>query len=213
LIVGKVKFFGLATLITMGLLTTIFSSVLAQAISSLNCASDSTGLSVNSGKPVGINSLSVNNEGGSYRVQGNKQTAGSASESGSGNCPVSSADNLTNRPTLPPDDRLNWRGGDHLAVILPGSSSTGEPLLDVYSVSDTGANDYLFTLEAADTANFTNNPPATNTLLKAEGNASAYMLTSGEIQIRIGPDADGTVYVTVVDGLPWTKVYGLTINS
>ncbi len=39
------------------------------------------------------------------------------------------------------------------------------------------------------------------------GNVSLYLLTTGEIQINVGPDEEGKVRVTIYDAIPPTRVY------
>jgi hypothetical protein len=38
-------------------------------------------------------------------------------------------------------------------------------------------------------------------------------LTTGEIQVNAGPDSEGKMHVKILDGIPWTKVYGYTVDA
>lgn len=44
------------------------------------------------------------------------------------------------------------------------------------------------------------------------GEVSLYLLTTGELQVNVGPDAEGKVRVTIYDGIPPTRVYGYEFN-
>lgn len=56
--------------------------------------------------------------------------------------------------------------------------------------------------------------PEENTLLvsSADGYINIYLLTTGEYQINIGPDAEGKVTVIIFTGLPRTNVYRRDFN-
>lgn len=44
------------------------------------------------------------------------------------------------------------------------------------------------------------------------GDVNVYQLTTGEIQVNVGPDAEGKVRVTIYDAIPPTRVYGYEFN-
>lgn len=53
---------------------------------------------------------------------------------------------------------------------------------------------------------------ATGTEATYWGEVNVYQLTTGEIQVNVGPDAEGKVRVTIYDAIPPTRVYGYEFN-
>ena len=53
---------------------------------------------------------------------------------------------------------------------------------------------------------------ATGTETTYWGDVEVYQLTTGEIQVNVGPDSEGKVRVTIYDALPPTRVYGYEFN-
>jgi hypothetical protein len=100
----------------------------------------------------------------------------------------------------PPDSRINWRHGDLLAVIYPGSDVDGNPLLRVYAVSDGGKGDYLCTLHQVDLRPRPRQTARPDEPIKTCGNVVRfYRLERGALQVEIGPDAEGKVYRMVIN--------------
>ncbi len=102
---------------------------------------------------------------------------------------------------VPPDNRLNWRWGDHLAVIYPAGDAD-HPMLQIFGVGEDSRGYHMLNITPDDFAPFIDNPPAENTLITDAGLVKVYALSSGEFQISIGPDADGSMYDFVFNGLP-----------
>jgi hypothetical protein len=53
---------------------------------------------------------------------------------------------------------------------------------------------------------------ATGTETTYWGEVNVYQLTTGELQVNVGPDAEGKVRVTIYDALPPTRIYGYEFN-
>jgi hypothetical protein len=53
---------------------------------------------------------------------------------------------------------------------------------------------------------------ATGTETTYWGEVNVYQLTTGELQVNVGPDAEGKVRVTIYDAIPPTRVYGYEFN-
>lgn len=106
---------------------------------------------------------------------------------------------------LPPDDRLNWEQGDLMAVVYPGTDSSGAPAMHVYTVTDDSQGVFLFSVTQADLAPYQDAPPpAENTIIKTIGEVNLYRLVSGEFALVIGPDKEGKNWQIIFDGIPWT---------
>jgi hypothetical protein len=123
---------------------------------------------------------------------------------------------------------------NHTASDLPGEptvSCSGTPNSDgrtfdfpnaaVYNTEDgmlisatTNLGEGAFlSISAAELAEFDPTPDE-NFLVASSGDGfvSFYILTTGEYQINIGPDASGKVYVVIFTGLPPTDVYRHDFN-
>jgi len=89
-----------------------------------------------------------------------------------------------------PDDRINWRAGDDIAVLYSRLDEFGNPALDVYCVFG-GEGFWRFRLTEADLEAWDDSLPQDVPLETVpECNASLYELDTGEIQINITLDAD-----------------------
>jgi len=107
------------------------------------------------------------------------------------------------------DDRLNYQHGDLYAVLYASKDEAGDPAIDVYCVGEEGG---VFGFQIPGSA-FTAvaSPPAANTQV-FESTAcgvlvSAFVLTTGEYQINIGPDIEGKVDVIIFHGMPPDGIY------
>ena len=54
--------------------------------------------------------------------------------------------------------------------------------------------------------------PSENTLNASVGSVDVYILTTGEIQFNIGPDAEGKQYVLIMSDLSGSDAYGYTLD-
>jgi hypothetical protein len=101
---------------------------------------------------------------------------------------------------LPPDDRLNWQHGDLTAVLYLRADDSGEAAIEVFQVGADSSGNFLCRLTRDDMTDFEENRPTVNTLiLECSPTVRWYMLTSGEVQVNIGPDGGGNEYVMVFD--------------
>ncbi|QPC83543.1 hypothetical protein G4Y79_03935 [Phototrophicus methaneseepsis] len=98
-----------------------------------------------------------------------------------------------------PDNRLNWGYGDaNIGILYPG-----EDAIDLYLYStDQYITNFITTADIPAT------PPAENTIIRQEGNVSVSILTTGEIQFNLGPDAEGKSYVYIVADIYGASGYG-----
>jgi hypothetical protein len=109
-----------------------------------------------------------------------------------------------------PDDRLNWKHGDDYAVLYARNDAQGNPILHIYCIDEKGNGSlgYILTQEMFDRAPA---KPSSNTKV-GETDACRvpvkfYVLTTGEYQINIGPNAEGKVEVIVFTGLPPANIH------
>lgn len=106
---------------------------------------------------------------------------------------------VTQSAMTPPDDRLNWHYGDAtIAILYPGDNA-----VDVY---DYATESYIFNFITAD--DIPDEPPAENTIIRQEGHIMASILTTGEIQFNLGPDAEGKSYVFIMGDIYGSDNYG-----
>ncbi|MFN8374254.1 MAG: hypothetical protein U0694_15415 [Anaerolineae bacterium] len=104
-------------------------------------------------------------------------------------------------PSFVDDGRINRRWGDHFAVVYP-SDGAGHPALRIYRV-DADSRGWLAL--AVDLDDF----PLVDDVhqLVAEGDGVAvYLLNTGEIDVYLGPDAEGKTYSVIIDHLPPTQI-------
>lgn len=98
------------------------------------------------------------------------------------------------------DGRLNPLNGDNLAVAYEGSDGNGGTSLDLYCVraDSTGMLGLQITQDDLPTTT-----PDENTLIAQSEicNVSFYVLSSGEYQVNIGPDAEGKVWELIFTSL------------
>jgi hypothetical protein len=112
------------------------------------------------------------------------------------------------------DENVSFNNSD-LGVVLYKVQGDGSDIkMDVYGLK-TGESfsSYLFSINQKDIAPYVKTHPAENVLLAEMDGVSVYMLTTGEIQINAGPDSEGKMHIKVLDGIPWTTVYGYTVDA
>ncbi len=112
------------------------------------------------------------------------------------------------------DENVSFNDTDLGVSLFKSEDANGNTQMDLYRTS-TGSSSatYLFSITQEDIAPFVAEHPAKNTLLASAEGVEVYVLTTGEIQINAGPDAEGKTHVKIFDGIPWTHVYGYTIDA
>jgi hypothetical protein len=111
----------------------------------------------------------------------------------------------------PPDDRVNWQLGDDVAVIFSVNNSDNHPALHVYQPATDGVNpNRPLIITHADLPRPM--PPAVDIWIAGEGLVNVYVLTTGEIQLNIGPTADGKVRVVIFPNFTGEGAYGYEYN-
>ncbi len=83
--------------------------------------------------------------------------------------------------------------------------------IDVFMVDGSSEGQFLFTVNAADFGSYLTNPPAQNMLIKQVGDVSVYVLTTGEVQVNYGPDAEGKSYVIIMSDIGGGSPHGYTL--
>jgi len=111
------------------------------------------------------------------------------------------------------EQNVTFNDTDLGVVMLKATDADGNPKIDFYHL-ETGTTNtvYTFSVTQADVAPYVTNHPAVNTLIASADGIAVYVLTTGEIQVNAGPDAEGKVHVKIFNGIPWTGVYGYTID-
>jgi len=111
------------------------------------------------------------------------------------------------------DTSVSFNDSDVGVVLYKVQGDADNIKMDVYGLKNGGSeSSYLFSISQADLAAYTKHP-AMDTLLASMGDVSVYLLTTGEIQVNAGPDSEGKMHVKILDGIPWTKVYGYTVDA
>jgi len=116
-------------------------------------------------------------------------------------------------PAIDMDTNVSFNDSDVGVVLYKVEGDGSNIKMDVYGLKKgASVSSYLFSISQDDLAALPK-PPTKNTLLAAMGDVSVYMLTTGEIQVNAGPDSEGKMHVKILDGIPWTTVYGYTVDS
>jgi hypothetical protein len=106
-------------------------------------------------------------------------------------------------------ERINVPFGYHLVSLFYGADGENRAALDVYCVNENGGT-LGGQITAADLSPFTT-PPGANTLVKTIDTCSVavtvYVLTSGEVEVNIGPIPESKVIAVVFAGLPPDHVH------
>ena len=94
-------------------------------------------------------------------------------------------------------DRLN-RGSPIGAAYRRGRG------IEIYRIDAQGKGTLVLTVTRTEIRRVQRDNPTTNTLIKAtpDGLFAVYLLSTGEFQVNIGPDAEGKVEVVTWRGLP-----------
>ena len=111
------------------------------------------------------------------------------------------------------EENVTFNDTDLGVALFKSTDEDGNPTMDFYKVETGNTNStFLFSVTQAEIAPYITNLPAVNTLLESGDGVAVYVLTTGEIQVNAGPDAEGKIHVKIFNGIPWTKVYGYTID-
>lgn len=105
--------------------------------------------------------------------------------------------------------------GIRIAVTNEGDDQYGFSLIGVDLDGEAGFP--VITLSAADLAALPESVDENTLIATGEqptywGEVHLYQLTTGELQVNVGPDSEGKVRVTIYDGIPPTRVYGYDFN-
>lgn len=100
------------------------------------------------------------------------------------------------------DSRINRNHCDLMAALY--STARG---IEVWMIEADSSGTYMGAFTTEDIAPFADAPPAVNTFVRTIWPASLEVLTTGELQIKIAPDAEGKSCTVVVDGIPVRSVY------
>jgi len=114
-------------------------------------------------------------------------------------------------------DPINMGYGDSLVVLANGMDAQGSPDVEVWCLDPQGwASAIGIMIDKASLAALPAFPAANTTIDKNNSclvPVGAYVLTTGEYQVTIGPDADGVVNQIIFTGLPPTNVHFLKYNA
>ncbi len=118
--------------------------------------------------------------------------------------------------TGPVGTPINSGYGDSLVLVTSGKDSSGSPEVQAWCLDPQGyASTVGLTLSKSTLAGLPAHP-STNTLIEHNNTCSvqvtAYLLTSGEYEITIGPDYAGVVNKVTFTGLTPTGVHFLKYN-
>jgi hypothetical protein len=102
------------------------------------------------------------------------------------------------------DARLNAFNCDLTSALYAVGSG-----ISVWDIGADSKGSYKGVYTLADVGDLADAAPEVNTFVKSLGHTSLEVLTTGEYQIKIGPDETGKVCTMVADGLPPSSVYFL----
>lgn len=155
---------------------------------------DTPGPASNNGCPVNTVVIDTDGDGWSDTNDACPTTPGVAPDG----CPRP----VVSNPVLPPDSRMNWQNGDHIAAIY-----TNDGGVEAYCIDSQSQGQFSLRVDSSALAGIPARP-AQNTLVAAATQCPVafYVLTSGEYQINIGPNADGDVRVMVFDTLAMSNI-------
>jgi hypothetical protein len=141
---------------------------------------------------------------------------GAAGDPPVNNCnpPVVNNPAPANSPAQPGNPgEISFNDSDLGVALVQTQDANGAYVLEVFDMHNHTSNgNFMFSITQDDLAPFVGNPPAANTLLHAEGHVAVYVLSTGEIQMNVGPDSEGKIHVKIFNGIPWTHVYGYVIE-
>ncbi len=107
---------------------------------------------------------------------------------------------------VPSDGRLNFGIGDWQAVIY-AEDGAGNAAIHIYGVNENSEGYILLAITAEQLEALPKNPSENLLIAQVDDPAVAvYLLTTGEYQVNIGPDAEGKVDVFIFTGLPLSNM-------
>jgi hypothetical protein len=116
-------------------------------------------------------------------------------------------------PVVNYEENISFNDSDLGVALFKSEDANGQQQMDLFNVQDGTTNGkYMFSVTQQDIAPYMTEHPAKNTLLASGEGVAVYVLTTGEIQVNAGPDAEGKYHVKIFNGIPWTHVYGYTID-
>ncbi|MCU0496014.1 MAG: hypothetical protein MUF87_01535 [Anaerolineae bacterium] len=111
------------------------------------------------------------------------------------------------------DDRLNPGRGDLLNVLYARRNTAGQNEIWVYTLNSLSQGVFAGSFPYSLFQPYLNNPPAQNTFLARVSQSTLYVLSTGEFQINVGPDAEGKVYSIIFTGLPPRSLKYASFNA
>jgi hypothetical protein len=112
------------------------------------------------------------------------------------------------------EENVSFNDSDLGVALFKSEDANGQQQMDLFNIQDGTTNGkYMFSVTQKDIAPYMTAHPEKNTLLASGNGVAVYVLTTGEIQVNAGPDAEGKYHVKIFDGIPWTHVYGYTIDA
>ena len=116
-------------------------------------------------------------------------------------------------PVYQSEDNVQFNDSDLAVSLFKVENEDGSVVLDFYDTTNNATQgEFLFSLTPDVLAPFMGNPPAENTALFEGGHLGVYVLSTGEVQVNVGPDSEGKIHVRIFDAIPWTHFYGYTID-
>ena len=116
-------------------------------------------------------------------------------------------------PVYQSEDNVQFNDSDLAVSLFKVENEDGSVVLDFYDTTNNATQgEFLFSLTPDVLAPFIGNPPAENTALFEGGHLGVYVLSTGEVQVNVGPDSEGKIHVRIFDAIPWTHFYGYTID-
>jgi hypothetical protein len=108
-------------------------------------------------------------------------------------------------------DPLNIGYGDNLVVVARGKDSEGSPDVEVWCLDPSGYASTIGLKLSKEVLTGLPQVPASNTQIDKNNSClvpvAAYVLTTGEYQVTIGPDGYGVINQVIFTGLLPTYVY------
>lgn len=116
-------------------------------------------------------------------------------------------------PPAPTPWNIVISAGSLRVAVFAEQYAEGGVGLDVYAIGDDGEGRLIFDISGDLLAALPEHPASNVRLaISADGKIALYLLTTGELQLNVGPDIAGTVKVAVFDAVPPSKIYFYEFN-